>query len=280
MALQDLSPAEMVEISTVWTTKPGTLSGGQPASTVRATLEATSLLAGMLAPLEAIQQNLLGVLGRTSPAVLTEIAKIEAEQEAGDETHDSRNRFLQPFLGLVVELASSQLRPLLRELQGRLYPSGLTINRYKYEREAGEARLLEGRLTVEDQKLLDSIVITLEGQSHTLLTLLQEMIEKAKRLGELEKRKQNLLEQAGSAPSPSMREMTNLWINRATTLSRLVETAVELGALSAEARDEILGPMHRLEQGAHQRRLARDKKKEAAKPAATEAPDADKSEPK
>jgi hypothetical protein len=275
MALQDLSPAEMVEISTVWLTKPGTLSSGQAAPTVRDKLEAAPLLVGMLAPLEAIQQSLLGILGKVSPVVLTEIAAIEAEQLSLDGTHDSRNRFLQPFLGLVTELASVTLRPSLLELQGRLYPSGLLINRYKYEREAGEARLLEGRLTVGDTKLLDSISITLEGQSYTLLTLLQEMIEKAKRLGELEKIKQNLVEQAGAAPVPSTYELSNLWINRATTLSRLVDTAVELGAISPEVRDEILGPMYRLEQGAHQRRLAREKKKEPAKAP----PGAEKSDP-
>jgi hypothetical protein len=260
MALQDLSPAEMVEISTVWTTQPGKLSDGNPIPTVRPKLEALAILAGMLPPLEDVQQRLLGVLGKTAPDILTEIAKIEDEQVKIDETHDSRNRFIYPFLGIAVELASPSLKRVLLDLQERLYPVGLVVNRYKYEREAGEARLLEGKLTVEDQKLLESISISIEGQSYTMLFLVQDMIEKAKHLGELEKIKKDHLAHLID-PGPSEYELSNLWINRVTTLVRLLDTAVDLKQLSPESKEEILAPMNRLAQSALQRRLARDKKK-------------------
>jgi hypothetical protein len=272
MALQHLSAAEMIEISNLWLTEPSLLEDGKRIPGYRLLLKSVDMLAVWISPLEKAHEALISFLKKTPSHDSPEVTEIEAEQARLDLRFDSINRFLYPFLELLRELVTPETQAVLAPLRQRLYPNALQVNKYKYEREAGEARLIEGRLSPEDKVLLASLSITFEKKTVTMLALLEEMIEKGKRLGDLEKLRQDLLKRVAPAVGPTERDVLNNWINRATTFERTIETALEQGDITPEFREEILGHRFRIEAEAQRRYFATKEPPKEPTPPPSESP--------
>lgn len=262
MAYQDLSVAEMIQISSYWITPPGTIIDGKPVPTYYPLLMSSELLRGIIPYIERAHHDLLTFSQKKEPAIPPEVKEIEDEQGPLDVRHDILNRFVHDFLDLAALLASPALREKLVALKRKLFPDGLQVVKYNFSREAGAARLLEGRLQEEDKNLLSAVSIQLEGNTFTLLDLVLEFIEKAKRLGDLEEMKEEILRNTESVIQATERKLAMVWINRVITLERMVSTAEDI---SEEDKKHILGTLHKLEREAADRARRREEREAAKK---------------
>lgn len=257
MALQDLTLAEMVEITSYWITPPGTLPSGEPIPTVRLILEKDYFLKGMIPKMATLQQEMLTFQKKEVPPH-PQVVAINKEQETVDDRHDTINRFLYTFPGILAEvLGDTPFTRALLALRDEMYPLRLGVNKLNYDRQSGAARLVEGRLDDQAKALLDSVSITADGQSFTLLQLTEERIEKAKRLVALDELKEKL-EKEGALVDDSNGQtehaLIQKWINRVRTLERLVAMSEDL---SEEEKEEVLKKRYEMEEAAIARRKAK-----------------------
>lgn len=253
MALNDLFSEEMLEVSKLWVTPPGTKVNGQEVPSTRPLLESYGLLREMLPFLEKGHQAVLAPIKRSSSSP-PELKQISEKQEKLDGRHDPLVRGLFALLPALADLVREpELKAKLVALQQLIIPEGLLRTNFSYRREAGAAQRLEARLTPTQRQQLEKISFTIEDNTYTLLALTEELIEVGKEIGVLEDAKDRLVKAAAPAPEGlNEREAQNLWIQHTTTLVRLVGA---LG-LPAEITEKLLGPLREAERRAVERKAS------------------------
>lgn len=121
---------------------------------------------------------------------------------------------------------------------------------WSYTDEAGEAELVEGRLSKEDRALLKQLSYP-EGK---LSDAHEARISAARKLGELERKKQDLLSaeasKEGKIAPADVRNARNAWIRAVRAFMDIVALEKDL---PEETRKKILGPLEDAERKAARR---------------------------
>ena len=173
---------------------------------------------------------------------------MQAAEAKVDVKHDRKTRGTFNVLTGFADLADDpELAVAYLALRDLIYPKGLDVVRWSYTDEAGEAELVDKRLSKNDKALLGK----LPTPAGTLLDALKERIKAGKELGYLEKDRAALEAKAPDAPTAADAvRARNLWIR---TVNAFVATLDLEEGLSDEDREKILGPLRRAEQKADRR---------------------------
>ena len=231
MALKRLTTAEMVQISSPWTTN---------GSTARRAMQSVPELAGVLPRVDAAHKQLHAVRPvQNDPRA----AEITAEAAEIDARHDAVVRGVDRVLEGAALLAGDS--PRAREIEAArsvLTPDGLTIVSTSYRNEAGAAALLKSRLGSEPavKALLASVVV---DKKKTLATFVNERIQLAEKLGELEDERAQLASAPGELDGVAHVDARNAWIR---AVNALIANA-ELAELPPEQHALIFGALRQAE---------------------------------
>jgi len=237
MALKRLTSAEMVNVSTPWTTN------GTP---VRRTMQSIAVLAGLLPNVDTVHKQLLGARPVESDPRLAEITTEAAEVDA---RHDALVRGTDQVLSGAALLAGDGARA--REIEAArsvLTPEGLGLVSTSYRNEAGAATVLKARLAKEPgvKAVLASIVV---DKKAPLTSFVNERIQVADKLGKLEDERAQLLSTRVVLDSTANVDARNAWIR---TVNALLANA-ELADLTEDEYNTIFGALRQVEAKADRR---------------------------
>jgi hypothetical protein len=257
MALRDLSTPIMIGISAAW------LDPKQ----ARKEIEALPSAAGLLPKVEEAHQRLLETqpsenLGKAPP----ELTAVRAEQAEVDAVHDNKTRGIYNALTGFADLADNEeLAASYLALRDKLVPpeQGLRVVQVSYRQEAGEAALVEQRLTDADRSLLKKLPMP----GGKLIDAHEARVEAATRLGALEDQRAAI--EAKEADKSTIKQgdalrARNGWIKAV----RALLGAIDLDEPTDTARKRVLGPLDEAERAVARR--ASSKAGKAQDPAAAE----------
>jgi hypothetical protein len=207
MALKHLTTAQMVSLS-------GPLvQAGHPDRMALATF---AELNGLLPKLTTAHTGLLDT--HTPVDSSEQLVTIRQAQKQLDGRFDDLARGIHSLpLALAYLVKSQPLAQQLRDLQQVLTPDGLALVQKSYREEAGQAALLESRLTGDHVSLMKTIQ-TPEG---TLEDAVLEFISTGKQLGALEDSRA-AVQKTGPTPADAVKAR-NRWIRTINAMLSLIE---------------------------------------------------------
>jgi|GEM_PF-1782013 len=241
MALKRLTTAEMVQISEPWTAQDG------PS---RKTLQSIPELAGVLPRLDAAHKE---VLAARKPEDDPRTAAITREATEIDTRHDATIRGVDLVLqGIALLVGNNTPRAQAMDAARRvLTPDGLSIVSSTYRNEAGAAEQLKTRLRSEtDVKALLASIAVFEKK--TLTSFVNERIQLAAKLGELEDERARLLATRPEITAAANLNARNAWIR---AVHALLANA-ELAQISEATHTALFGALHQAEKKADRRAKA------------------------
>lgn len=234
MSYKTLSIQTMVELSRRWL------------ETHLTTLQQIPQIKGILPNMERAYQGVFR-LTKPAPAVPAGVIKISEEQKGLDQRHDllldGGYTLIEVCKTLFPEEAAS-----LTVIQEHLYPDGLSGKMRSYTDEAGEATLLERRLSDQERERLKKISINKDGITYSLFDLVSEQIKCAKKIGALEEQKNTLLREASQADTPTRADSANarnLWIRTTRLLEGNLSLAVDNQDISAKTKEDLLSDLYK-----------------------------------
>lgn len=231
MALKDLTPRQMVNITAAWIDpereRPRLLS-----------LKRCSVL---LDDIEAAHEGVLKT-HRKQKKTNDELAEIQEKQVALDQRHDRKARGTHAVLTGFADLADDpEDAALYLEIRDQLFEDGLKFTLASYADEAGEVRLARERLTPESKAALKA----LPTPGGNLLKAVQAWFAAGDELGKLDARRARLEAEAKQAPVEHPRggqlQARNRWIR----VVRSVLQMLELEQVDAETERHLLAPLQR-----------------------------------
>jgi len=237
MALRDLTTPTMVVISSAWLDPHAE----------RPILEALPQASALLPSIDKAHKGLLHSQS-TGTTANVELAALQQRAAGIDAIHDKKARGSYGLLTALAEIADDPvMAEKLLALRDILYPDGLELVRWSYTDEAGDAKLVDKRLTAEHKALLKEIPV-LGG---TLFDVHMARVKAGKDLGEIEKERLALEHQAPDAPTPADAvRARNVWIRTTNALISMLELEENL---SDGDRERLLAPLRRAEQKAARR---------------------------
>jgi DNA-binding TFAR19-related protein (PDSD5 family) len=208
MALKRLYTGEMVSLSGPLT------KGDHPDRQVLAGIPAT---AALLPELDSAHGSLLST--QVKPEAQTRLAAIILAEKSLDVRHDD---LIRGVSGLLTSLAyltpDAELAARVLHVLSVLLPDGLDAVTKSYREEAGQAALLESRLTPADVALLKRIKL-LEGTAHDAV---KEWMSVGAQLGALEDERAGLPETSGPAPADVV-TARNRWIRTINAMRSVLD---------------------------------------------------------
>ena len=180
MALRRLTAEEMVQLSAPWVA---------PDSEEHTVIMSVPLLAALLPQLAAAHQLLSSMVPAAQSTKIKELSATEAEVDA---QHDTLVRGIHGGLSSLALISANGAE--LISLRDLLLPEGLLHTQRSYRGEAGYAALLEPRLDADTRKRLAAVTL----HDRTLEALVDEWLQLAKQLGELEAQKARLVGPTGN----------------------------------------------------------------------------------
>ena len=249
MALKRLSTEEMVQLSASWVTE---------GSEVRKAIVAVPELSAVIGRVEAAHTALHTMQRSRQDSRLSKLAAEAAEE---DLAHDTAVRGIVSFLSGLALLSDEKTAEELSDLQAVLFPDGLSLVQKSYRAEAGAGELLRTRLEAEPsiRKRLKEIPVLRK----TLAQMVDSLLARAKRLGELENERAAI--EAAVADAIDGNKITaarNQWIR---SVNALIANA-ELAELDDKTQALLFGALRLAEKKADQRG------KSPSEPAALPAP--------
>jgi hypothetical protein len=242
MALRDLPTPTMIGLAAGW------LDPKQ----ARKEIEALPSAAGLLPKIEEANRRLLetqptGNAGKAPP----ELGALRAEQAELDGVHDKKTRGVYHALTAFADLAEDEEQAAsYLALRDKLVPpeQGLRVIQVSYRQEAGEAALVEQRLTDADRALLKKLPMP----GGKLIDAHEARVEAAQRLGALEDQRAKI--EAKEADASTIKQgdalrARNGWIKAV----RALVSAIDLDEPADTVRKRILGPLDEAERAAGRR---------------------------
>jgi hypothetical protein len=235
MAYKTLTTPTMVTITGAW------LDEEHEKPLIAALPQAGPLLAGA----EKAHKGLV-LTQKAGGKVNEKAVALQKQQEILDVLHDRKSRGIYNALTAFADLADdADAAAAILGVRDRLYPQGLRLVQWSYTDEAGDAELVDKRLTKTDKALLKQ----LPAPGGTLADEHKAQVKAAKKLGELEKEKIALLATAPSTTGIDVVRARNLWIRTVTAFVAVLA----LEDLSDADRARILGPLEEAERKADRR---------------------------
>jgi hypothetical protein len=231
MNLRDLSTQTMVVI----------VSGWLDPERERKDIEALPKAAFLLPTLEEAKADLMTTQTTSASTLPAEIAAVQKEEADIDDQHDRKSRGVYGALTAFAELVDDPNKAAQYiALRDKLFPEGLSVVRWSYMDEAGEADLVEGRLTARDRALLKQ----LHYPGGKLLDAHEARMTSARKLGDLERKKQALVKahesNEGKVVAADVLKARNGWIRAVRAFMNMLDLEKNL---SAKVRTKILGPL-------------------------------------
>lgn len=241
MSLRDLSTQSMVTIISAWLDP----------DLERKDIEALEKAAFLLPTLEEAKTTLIATQARPTDILAPEISAVQKAQTAVDGTHDRKSRGTHGALTAFAELVDDPDKAAqILALRDKLFPQGLSVVKWSYTDEAGEAELVEARLTAQDRALLKQ----LSYPGGKLFDAHEARIAAARKLGELEQKKQGLIRASeskdGKVGPSDVVKARNAWIRAVRAFVGILDLEKNL---AAKTREKILGPLEEAERKAARR---------------------------
>jgi hypothetical protein len=238
MAKINLSSPTMVTVTSAWLDP----------KKERPLIESLPQAGGLLSSLEKAHKGMLTSQVSVT-AVETELTTLQKAEAVLDVRHDRKVRGKYNVLTGFADLADDEKTAAsYLALRDSLTPHGLEVVRWSYTDQAGEAELVDSRLTKEEKALLGKLP-TPDG---SLLDAHKARVKAGKDLGDLEKKRAALETQASTATTPAdVIRARNLWIRAVNAFVAVLALEEDL---SDEDREKILGPLARAEQKADRKR--------------------------
>jgi hypothetical protein len=231
MALKRLTVAEMIQLSTPWVT------AGNAARTL---LDKFPLLTALLPKLQAAHSGIFAVRAQAEDPKVQRLSQQEAELDA---KHDNLVRGIHGSLSMLAQVSTSS-DELLR-LRDLLFPEGAAHTQKTYRGEAGHAALVAARLDTGVQARLKAVLL----QEKNLLELVNEWLDVAKQLGDLEEERARL-----SPPSSSTAaEINNARLGWVRVVNALLANA-ELEGVDGDTDRLLFSALRAAEKTADSRR--------------------------
>jgi hypothetical protein len=241
MSLRDLSTPTMVTIIAAWLDP----------ERERKDIEALKKAAFLLPTLEEAKAELLATQASTNTATPVEITAVQKEQAEIDGTHDRKSRGIHGALTAFAELVDDPDKAAkYLALRDKMFPQGLAVVKWSYTDEAGEAELVESRLTPQDHALLKQ----LPYPGGKLNDAHEARIAAGRKLGDLERKKQTLIQahesKEGKVGLADVAKARNGWIRTVRAFVGMIDLEKNL---SSAIRHKILGPLEEAERKASKR---------------------------
>lgn len=187
-----------------------------------------------LADIEAAHQGLYEIEKRApSPA----LAAMNERASLLDAEHDRRARGIHEVITGLIDLSEdADEASRLTELRDQLFPSGRSIVNRSYLDQAGEAELLDSRLSESSRKLLGEVMVhrTLLGKHIHLWR------KTALDLGQLEAERTRLAKDEKAQELTTLGKARNAWVSAMNALLYVIEREKEL---TQEDRRRLLEPL-------------------------------------
>jgi hypothetical protein len=221
--LSALNARAMLGISEPWV-KPGP---------IRATLEADTLLSALLPSIEkahhelSTAQRAMGQVEARLQEIITELGELDA-------LHDRLARALFYGLEYAINATDDPSRAQACErARTQLQPEGLRIVNVSYLETAGNASMVENRMTPEIRAILASIHV----DGTTLLDIAERWISTAKHMGKFVKERAILSGETDDSgvSAAKLRSLRIAWIRAV----RALETNIEFSQLDDPARRQL-----------------------------------------
>lgn len=236
VALKNLSVEEMVNISEAWIT---------PDNPAHRALLGVERLKGLLPDIQAAHRAIFAVVPTPNDPRQAEIARLAAEEDA---VHDALARGIYGYL-TELALLDHNGEPLL-ELRDQLMPEGLSAAIHNtYRGQAGFAKLLRDRLTVDARSKLAELVV----RQGTLLDRVEAWLAAGDRLGALEEERGRFAAAQGPSFGAQTVAARNGWIRAANALLAVAE----LSELDPGTDRVMFGPLRDAEAKAEHRSARR-----------------------
>ncbi|WP_437335932.1 hypothetical protein [Sorangium sp. So ce394] len=241
MALKDLSPRQMVQITAAWLDP----------ERERPLLVSLKRCAPLIDDIEAAHDGILKS-HRPPKKANDELAAIQQKQVATDQVHDRKARGAHAVLTGFADLADDpEDAAIYLEIRDQLFADGLKFISASYSDEAGEVKLARDRLTPESKAALKA----LPTPGGNLLKAVQAWFAAGDDLGKLDARRVHLEAQdrPGAAdPRGGQLRARNRWIK----VMRSVLQMLELEEADAETTRRLLAPLERETAKAERRRAS------------------------
>lgn len=261
MSLKQLTTGEMINLSHPWV---------QPHGPVRALLAGIPAVQSVLPFVEAAHA---GLVATQPPDIQPEMQKLTKEATDLDASHD---RYVTSIYGLLGDLAKLAPTPADAEamlgLRSHLFPDGIAVVNRTYRDEAGQALLVDGRLTDADRALLAKTPVW----GRTLADQVKDWRHTAFQLGQVEDRRQALLstQQTGQRQA-DVAAARNQWIRAVNAFA----ANFDLAHVDEKTRLAVFGPLDAMAKATEGRLARAAKTTDAAEPVAEAAAGGDE-EPK
>ncbi|MFT3765464.1 MAG: hypothetical protein QM820_08120 [Minicystis sp.] len=238
MAVKNLYPDEMLQISGIWLDK---------ASKAHAFIVGLPLLNSML----GLVDDAHGQLAKAwQPAQNKRLIAISEEELRLDVRHDTIIRGTYAVLTGTAELVGGAEGDQIIAIRDHIAPDGLSSQLKSYRGEAGQAKQLEDRLTPDIRVTTDAVVIGFGSNAKSLTQYLLEWIDLGKQLGKLEDEKGEILaaQSDGSSAGETLKAR-NLW----TRVANAMTANADLANLTVEQDAAIFGGLRDAEKKADER---------------------------
>jgi hypothetical protein len=237
MAVKNLYEDEMIQVTAVWI---------DPTSGAYTLIVRTPLLAALQARVVTAHNDLKEVL---QPNETPRILAIIEEEAKLDVRHDTIIRGGWNGLTYLAELIGGDEGAKLLAVRDFLWPEGLAMQQKTYAAEAGAAGRLADRFVKSPamRQTVDSISIGIGPSARTLGAYVDEYLQVAKHLGDLETERGQLLD--GPTEARATQNAVREWIKVANAML----ANGELSDLDPQSDAIIFGPLRLQEKKADER---------------------------
>lgn len=209
MALKDLTTGTMVSITAAWLDP----------QRERPLLEGLPRAKALMADVEAAHEA-LHVYQKNKTAEEVRLAELGAQAAAKDAEHDRKARGLYNVLDGFADLVDDPvLAALARAVRDQVFTAGLTGVNASYSEEAGQASLVDKRLTTDSKQFLAGTTLG----DRSLAAWLSSWQGVARELGAIEAQRVKTAGDQAEKPGSAVVRARNQWIRVAYAMMNMIE---------------------------------------------------------
>jgi hypothetical protein len=259
MAYKNFTTQTMVTISGTWLDK----------AHERPLIESLPQAGALLSSVEKAHKGLLHTQ-LTGEKTDAELSAVQLESADEDTRHDRKARGLYYALTAFADLADDpDDTAAYLALRDRIFVHGLKVIQWSYADEAGEAKLVDERVTPADRALLKQLPMP----GGKLMDAHTARVKAGNRLGELDRKRIALSSHTDGAQGATQGDVMRARNNWIRVVNAFVATLDLEENLSEASWERILGPLREAERRADRRGNATAASQGSESPGAGEAPE-------
>jgi hypothetical protein len=235
---------------------------------------------GIMANIESAHKGLAQTIG-ASPPLNQQIRELTVKILSKDNRHDNFIRLGYSHFGTMIAYAASsdnvEKETEYQNTRKFIYEKGLGGTVLPYDEQEGAAIRLEGRLDKVLRDKLSKMIVQIETEQLSMLSIIEEQIALAKEIRALDKQKRELEGLPDDTVKPiDLRRARLSWLEAVRALETNLRLAVNAKNTTAEKASNLLKELHEAEAEAYKEYTER--KQQEANQAAKELSDEKKSD--